>query len=84
MSDRDDIGVLSEVVQTQMAEGIARDLAIKLLARLVSEAVGPGYAAIVQGHARAIVASDSAENDEMNAQIAAHFCRLMIEEDDGD
>lgn len=83
MTDHDDIGVLSEVVRSQMAEGIARDLAIKLLARLVSQVVGSSYADIVQGHARAIEEPDPG-NDEMNAQIASHFRRLMLEEEDAD
>lgn len=78
MADHDDIGEISEVVGDQMARGIARDLAIKLLASLVSQMVGDQYADIVQGHLRAIEGAESDIDAEVNEKIAEHFRDLMI------
>lgn len=81
MTDQADIGELSEVVGDQMARGIARDLAIKLLASLVSQMVGDQYGGIVHGHLRAIEGAETDVDAEVNEKIADHFRDLMIVEE---
>lgn len=85
MSVENDLHELSEVVQDQVAHGIARDLAIKLLAGLVSQAVDKdAYATIVRGHIQAIqrLEADGEGDTEMNEKIAAHFEDLLLEPSD--
>ena len=84
MTDHDDIFDITEVMEDQMARGIARDLAIKILASLVSQMVGDQYGAIVQGHLQAIQTTDGNDDIAVTEKIASHFRDLMTEEDTDD
>ena len=87
MSVERELNDLAEVVRDQVAQGIARDLAIKLLAGVVSQMIDQDhYDEIVQGHLKAIQQleeSDGTSDTEMNEKIAAHFHDLLIEPPEG-
>lgn len=81
MADLDDVAQMSEILEDQMARGIARNLAIKLLASFVSQMVGDQYQEIVRGHLRAIDGVDTDIDADVNTKIAEHFRDLMVVEE---
>ena len=81
MSVQSELADLAEVVRDQVAQGIARDLAIKLLAGLVSQATDEEqFREIVLGHLKAIqrLESDGDSDTDMNEKIADHFHDLLL------
>lgn len=81
MSVADELAGLAEVVKDQVAQGIARDLAIKLLANLVSQMVDvEQFKEVVMGHLKAIqrLEADEDSDPEMNDKIADHFSNLLL------
>ncbi|MDX7951233.1 hypothetical protein P7D22_08590 [Lichenihabitans sp. Uapishka_5] len=82
MSVAEELADLAEVVRDQVAQGIARDLAIKVLVGLVAQMVGEDqFKELAVGHLKAIQrleAGDEAET-EMNDKVADHFHDLLIE-----
>lgn len=81
MSVESELANLDEVVRDQVAQGIARDLAIKLLAGLVSEMVDEEqFQNVVFGHLKAIqrLGSEGDSDVEMNEKIADHFHNLLL------
>lgn len=81
MSVADELAGLAEVVKDQVAQGIARDLAVKLLANLVSQMVDEEqFKEIVLGHIKAIqrLETDEDSDPEMNDKIADHFSNLLL------
>ena len=81
MSIQSELADLAEVVRDQVAQGIARDLAIKLLADLVARATDEEqFREVVLGHLKAIqsLESDGDTDTEMNDKIADHFHDLLL------
>jgi hypothetical protein len=86
MSVAEELADLAEVVREQVAQGIARDLAIKLLAGLVSQLIDEGqFQEIVHGHLKAFqgLEADGNSEMEMNEKIADHFHDLLLAPLDG-
>lgn len=86
MSVADELADLAEVVRDQVAQGIARDLAIKLMAGLVSQMVGEDqFKELALGHLKAIqrLEADGDTETEMNDKIADHFNDLLLEPPEG-
>ena len=85
MGIENELADLAEVVREQVAQGIARDLAIKLLAGLVSQMVdGDQFKEVVLGHLKAIQRLDADEDadTEMNDKVADHFHHLLLASSD--
>lgn len=83
MSVEHELADLAEVVRDQVAQGVARDLAIKLLAGLVSQMVDEDqFRDVVMGHLKAIQSldPDGEADTEMNDKIADHFHELLLAE----
>ena len=85
MGVENELADLAEVVRDQVAQGIARDLAIKLLAGLVSQMVDEDqFRDLVMGHLKAIQRIEADGDAEMNDKIGEHFHDLLLGASDGD
>lgn len=85
MGIENELADLAEVVREQVAQGIARDLAIKLLAGLVSQMMDEDqFKEVVLGHLKAIQRLDADEyaDTEMNDKVADHFHHLLLASSD--